>query len=303
MTSVDRSVEEVWTVRQSVRLRFMVLAVGAAVSGSGCSSMVSRATVGMADSLGHAVRSQNDPETVRQAAPAFLVLVDGMIAEAPEDVELLTKGAELYSSYTAAFVDDAARARRLSDRGRDYGLRALCEAVPATCGFETVAYPDFERALTAVDPDEVSVLYAAAGAWATWIQARRDDWNAVADKARVDAMIRRVIDLDPTLEDGGPYLYVGVLETLLPKALGGRPDEGRAAFERAFEMSGGRNLMAKVLLAREVARQTFDRELHDRLCREVLAAPVEAPGLTLSNALAQQEATRLLETSEEWFGE
>ena len=116
-------------------------------------------------------------------------------------------------------------------------------------------------------------------------------------------MVRRVLELDPTLDDGGPYLYVGVLETLLPKALGGRPEEGRAAFERAFEMSEGRNLMAKVLLAREVARQTFDRELHDRLCREVLAAPVEAPGLTLANALAHEEAVRLLETSDDWFGE
>jgi hypothetical protein len=277
-----------------------------AISGivlSGCSSMVSRATGRMTDNLGRAVRGQNDPETVRQAAPAFLVLVDGLIEDAPDNVELLTTGADLYSSYTGAFVDDPDRARRLATRGRDYGLRALCRAVGDTCGFESAPYDEFERRLTSVGRDDVAVLYAAAGAWATWIQAHRDDWDAIAEKARVDAMIQKVLDLDPTFDDGGPYLYVGVLATLLPKALGGRPDDGRQAFERAFEMSGGRNLMAKVLLAREYARQVFDRQLHDRLCREVLEASVEAPGLTLSNALAHEEAARLLASSEEWFGE
>jgi len=277
-----------------------------AVSGlalSGCSTLVSRATGGMADNLGRAVRAQDDPETVRQAAPAFLVLVDGLIEDSPDSVELLTTGADLYSSYTAAFVDDPERARRLSTRGREYGLRALCEARRSTCAIATAPYEGFERALASVTRDEVAVLYTAAGAWATWVQAHRDDWDAVAEKARVDAMIRKVLELDPTFDDGGPYLYVGVLETLLPKALGGRPDEGRQAFERAFELSGGRNLMAKVLLAREYARQAFDRELHDRLCREVLQAPTEAPDLTLSNALAKEEAARLLASSADWFGE
>ncbi len=279
----------------------MIAASGLAIAG--CSTMVSRATGRMADNLGRAVRAQNDPETVRQAAPAFLVLIDGMVQDAPDSVELLVTGADLYSSYTGAFVDDPERARRLSTRGRDYGLRALCQAVRSTCGIGSTPYEDFERVLASVGRDDVAVLYAAAGAWATWIQAHRDDWDAIAEKARVDAMMRKVLELDPTFDDGGPYLYVGVLATLMPKALGGRPEEGREAFEQAFELSGGRNLMAKVLLAREYARQVFDRELHDRLCREVLEAPTEVPGLTLSNALAKEEAARLLASSEDWFGE
>ncbi len=281
----------------------MAMVVTSGLALSGCSAVVSRTTGRMADNLGRAVRAQDDPETVRQAAPAFLVLVDGLIEDSPDSIELLTTGADLYSSYTGAFVDDAERARRLSDRGRDYGLRALCQAVRPTCGIASAPYEEFERALVSVGRDDVTVLYSAAGAWATWIQAHREDWDAIADKARVDAMVSRVLDLDPTFDDGGPYLYVGVLATLLPKALGGRPEEGRRAFERAFELSGGRNLMAKVLLAREYARQAFDRDLHDRLCREVLEAPTEAPGLTLSNALAKDEAARLLASSEDWFGE
>ena len=59
--------------------------------------------------------------------------------------------------------------------------------------------------------------------------------------------------------------------------------------------------MVKVLYARYYARLVFDRPLHDRLLREVLEADPRAPGLTLSNTLARQQAHRLLEGAEEFF--
>ena len=57
------------------------------------------------------------------------------------------------------------------------------------------------------------------------------------------------------------------------------------------------------MLASRYARLVFDRELHDRLCREVLEADAEEPGLTLTNTLAQEEARRLLDDSEDYFGD
>jgi len=277
--------------------------LGAMLALGACSAVVSSTTGRMADSVAGALADHNDPETVRQAAPAYLVLLDGMIAEDPDNAELLAAGAELYSTYAGAFVDDPERAARLARTGRDYGWRGLCRQHRPSCGTWSAPYGEFEAAVRTVEVKDVPVAFACAGAWAVWISVNRSDWTAVADKARVDALIRRVIELDPSYRDGAPYLYLGVLETLLPAALGGRPEEGRRYFERAVELSGGRNLMAKVLLASEYARLTFDRDLHDRLCREVLEASPEAPGLTLSNALAQERARRLLETSGEYFGE
>lgn len=270
---------------------------------SGCSMMLSSTTGRMADSLAGAIVNQNDPETVRQAAPAYLVLLDGLIADEPDNRDVLLAGAELYSSYAAAFVDDPQRAKRLASKGRDYGWRGLCQQHRPMCGTWTAPYDQFESAVATLEGRDVPAAFTCAGAWATWIRANREDWSAVADKARVDALVRRVVELDPEYRDGAPYLYLGVLETLLPAALGGHPEEGRRNFERAVELSGGRNLMAKVLLASEYARLTFDRELHDRLCREVLDASPEEPGLTLSNALAQDQARRLLASSDEYFGE
>ena len=94
---------------------------------------------------------------------------------------------------------------------------------------------------------------------------------------------------------------MGVLSTQLPPEYGGKPEVGRQHFERANELSNGHNLMVNTLFAKYYARLVFDKELHDRLLNEVLASDIEAPGLTLSNALAQQDAQLLLEESNEFF--
>jgi hypothetical protein len=269
----------------------------------GCSSMMASATSDLAESLTRAVLDQNDPETVRQGAPAYLLLIDGLIADDPENLDLLLAGASLYSSYAGAFVDDPERAARLSRKGRDYGWAALCRSNTGTCGIWSAPYEDFERVVNGIGDKDLPALYGAGEAWGSWIRANTDDWSAIADKARVDAIMQRVVALDETYKDGAAFLFLGVLATLLPESAGGRPERGRADFERVIELSNGRNLTAKVLLARAYARLIFDRELHDRLCREVIEADPVAPGLTLANTMAQEEARELLGSSEEYFGD
>ncbi len=257
----------------------------------------------MSESLASSILNSNDPETVRQGAPAYLLMIDGFITDDPENPDVLMTGARLYSSYAGAFVDDEARARLMSLKARDYGCSALCLSNKTTCGIWEQPYDQFEPVIEALDHKDIETTYVAAMAWATWIQMNRDDWVAVADKARVEAMMLRVVALEEGYQRGSAHLYLGVLATLLPEALGGKPEEGRRHFEKSIELSGGRDLIAKVLLASDYARLIFDRELHDRLCREVLEADPEFEGLTLSNTLAQREAKALLDDSEDYFGE
>jgi hypothetical protein len=97
------------------------------------------------------------------------------------------------------------------------------------------------------------------------------------------------------------HTYLGILNSLRPPALGGRPDVAKAHFERSIELSAGLDLSTKVEYARRYARMMFDQELHDRLLEEVIAAPTQAPGRTLFNVLAKRDAAELLETSTEYF--
>ena len=267
---------------------------------SGCASSAMRS---VADSLSLAITNQNDLETVRDGEPAYLLLIDGFILNDPDNEDLLLAGARLYDTYAGIFVEDKARAARLSDKAHDYARRALCQPYPTVCQHDKTAFDDFAREIVRVDADELSLLYGYATAWVGWIQAHSDDFLAIAELPKVEFAFEHIIKLDPRYERGQAQLYLGVLRTLRPPALGGKPEVGRKHFENAIKYSDGRNLYAKVEFARRYARLIFDQELHDKLLNEVLDAEPKESGLTLSNTLAQQQARQLLDSSAAYFEE
>jgi len=267
----------------------------------GCATMVSSAASKMADNISLAIRNQDDPATVRDGAPAYLLMIDGLIEGDNEDVDLLLAGARLYGSYTSAFIDDEVRARRLSGKALGFARRALCIDVAPVCQASGGKLDEFELSMESTSTVDLRVMYAYAVAWASWIQINSDDWNALADLSKVTALFERCVVLDEAYDGGGAHLYLGVIKSLMPPALGGKPELARAHFERAHELSEGKNLMVNVLMARHYARMVYDRELHDRLLTEVQAARADYDGYTLINMLAKIEADRLLAESAEFF--
>lgn len=265
---------------------------------TGCASLVS----GAADDLSRAILNHDDPATVKAAAPAYLLMIDSLIGEEADDDELLRQGASLYAAYTGVFIDDAERAKRLSDRAFLYGRQGICEYMEELCDVRRMPFAELESALAALDDeDDLPYLAALAQSWLVWIRAHADDWSAVADLPRTALILETVLRIDETYNDGNAHVYLGILKTLRPPALGGKPDEAREHFERAIEISGGHNLGAKVALAENYARLLFDRELHDRVLREVITADARVSGLTLMNVIAQQRAQELLASADEYF--
>lgn len=268
---------------------------------SGCASIVGSVTGGLAANLSAAILNSDDPAMIRDGAPSYLILIDSLVAGSPDSPALLAQSAELYSAYAGAFVDDPVRAARMHDKAKAQILRATCLSLKDACGLETRDFDEYSAWVDAQDLESVPALYNLGSIWAGWIQGNSADFSAIAQLARVKALIQRVADLDPEYANGGAFLYLGVFETLLPPAMGGRPELGRQHFERALAISNERNLIVKVMLADQYARLMFDRELHDQLLQEVLAANVQAPGLTLMNTVAQERAQLLLDSADDYF--
>jgi hypothetical protein len=268
---------------------------------SGCSFFISSATVDMTENLSQAILNNNDLATVKDGAPAYLLMVDSLLYRNPDNESLLRGASDIYTAYTTVFVKDQARAKKLTEKALGYALRAICVRRPKTCGFREVNFQEFKNTILSLDIKDVPDLFTLGTAWAAWIQMHRKDWGAVAEISRVEAIMKRGIELDEFYQDGDAHLYLGVLATFLPPAMGGKPDVGRKHFERALEISKDKNLMAKVLYAQHYARLVFDRKLHDRLLNEVLESKTDVPGYTLSNTLAQKRAKELLESGEDYF--
>jgi hypothetical protein len=232
---------------------------------------------------------------VRSGAPAYLLLLDSLIAEEPDNASLLLAGANLYGSYATGLVTDVPRQKILTADALDYGRRGLCLRQKALCEALERPYKELGPVVEQTGANDLDVLYGYAATRLGWIQARADDWKAVAELPKVELLLQRVLALDPGYERGRAQLYLGALNALRPAALGGKPEEAKRHFEAAIRYSDGRDLIAKVEYARRYARLVYDRELHDRLLQEVLAADPREPRRTLSNVLAQRLARDLLQ--------
>lgn len=255
----------------------------------------------LSDNLAKGVTENQDPELVAEALPAYLVTMDGLIANWPHKAPLLRSGASLYSAYGSLFVEEAERQQLHTAKALGYAERAACEEHKNFCDLRSLSAPRIEERLAKAKTKHVPSLYTLGTVWASYIQTHSDDWKAVADLARVQALLEKVVELDEGYELGQANLYLAVLHNLLPAALGGHPEVAQTYFEKAIELSEGKNLYAKVLYAQHYARMAFDQELHDTLLTEVLEAEALAPGLTLQNTFAQQEAKRLLSESADYF--
>lgn len=255
----------------------------------------------MMASLSRSILNNNDPAMVESGAPAYLIMVDGLIDRDPDSPDMLSSGAELYNAYSDAFVTDRERKKKLADKAMDYALKSVCLAQSSACALKQQPFEQFRLVVNAMETDDLPYLFALGNAWASWIMAHKDDFNALADIARIEAIMNRIIELDETYRDGAAYLYLGTLATFLPPALGGKPEQGKRCFEKAVSISEGKNLMAKVVYANLYAKMMFDRPLFDQLLNEVIKADPNIDGYTLSNTCAQQQARKLLDEADDYF--
>ena len=278
-----------------------LIAVSILLLNAGCASLMSNAASGLADNLSAAVLNQNDPETVRDGAPAYLLLLDSFLEGSPEDPALLSAAANLYATYGSVFADDPERAARLTERARGYSSKAMCNSYRTACSWDGMLFEDYEATLDDLTERHADVVFSHGLASLAYIRAHTNDYTAIAMLPYSQTLLERYLEINDGSDDGTIHTYLGILNTILPASLGGEPEKGRAHFERAIELSGGRNLGAKVEFAEGYARLIYERELHDRLLNEVTAADPIEPGNTLLNVLAQRRAEELLASADDYF--
>ena len=71
---------------------------------AGCASLVGNVTGGLVDDLSDAILDSDDPATVRDGAPAYLLMLDALLRGDPHNANLLRGAATLNGAYATAFV-------------------------------------------------------------------------------------------------------------------------------------------------------------------------------------------------------
>ncbi|MFC1763951.1 TRAP transporter TatT component family protein [Planctomycetota bacterium] len=300
------------------RILLVSIAVVMGVFGTGGCSIKKMAINSLADALsesGSVYASDNDPELIRQALPFSLKLIEGLLAESPENRNLLLAAASGFTQYAYAFVqedadrlevDDIAasdrvrlRARNLYLRARDYGLRGLAAKYP---GIIEALQKDPSTALKKTTAKDMPFLYWTAAAWAGAINVSRDQPDLIAELPQVDALIDRAMALEPDFSDGALYTFMIAYEFARTQSEEEAIAKARLHFERAVALSQGQQVSPYLALAEAVSVTEQNREEFVQLLQKALAIdPDLQPETRLANIIGQIRAQWLMEQIDELF--
>ncbi len=249
---------------------------------------------------------QRDIVLAEQGIPAYLLILDGLIEHSPKNKNLLLNGSKSFSVYTAAFVGDKnpERNKILAEKAKEYAFRAFSIHNKKFGKIKDKPHAEFISFLPNLSKKDVPYLYYVATSWASWIEANSESLDLIADLPKVQSLLERIIELDESYNYGASHTFMGVLLSIRPPSLGGKPEKARKHFERAIELSLGNFLPSYVIYAKFYARPFYKKELFHDLLNKVLNSSVDkVPELTLVNSLAQKQAIELIENArkEEYF--
>ena len=108
---------------------------------------------------------------VRDGAPAYLILLDGLISNAPDDKFLLRQSAVLHSAYAGAFVDDQDRSKLLAGKAKNLAIRASCLSLKGGCELKDMNYRELTDGIEEQPASSIELLYTLASTRIGRIQA------------------------------------------------------------------------------------------------------------------------------------
>jgi len=268
---------------------------------SSCQLLLTPITNKISDDLASAILNHDDVSLIEDGLPAYLIMLDALIVGNPKNTKLLFAAAELNSAYAMAFVSEPERKQLMTKKAWDLATQAACMRNKKLCGIDSMSFAEVASTVSELSLKDVPTIYGVMSTWASWLDAHQSDYGALAQLPSVHVLLDRLLGLDENYYLGAPHLYKAVLDSIIPPLLGGNLERAREHFEKVIELSSGKNLYAKVLMAKQYARLAFDRTLHDKLLNEVISADPKVKGFTFQNVLAQKLATELLNSADEYF--
>jgi hypothetical protein len=265
--------------------------------------MVVRGSQTILDSGIDSMNRETDLQLARDAMPANLKLIEGMLIEDPKNAELRLYAAEGFYGYSFGFIEteNPARAKQLYRRCYGHAQLALQQA-GVNINPETASPEAVEDAVGKAGKKAVPALFWTANCLGKWIDMSRDDLALVASLANVAILMQRVLELDNEFYFGGAHIFFGVYYGGRSPMLGGDFARAEAEFQRAAEINDNKLLIVNLLQAEFLDRQRLDQQAFNQRLTAILEAPDDLyPEMALINGIAKQKAALLLDLEGEWF--
>jgi len=259
-----------------------------------------------------------DPEIAEMSGIPLLKVIEAFHYDNPNNKTYRILLARGYATYGFAFLEwnmlrtqnvepeiyekNFRRAKQFYSKGKEHSLDVLKKrnSFAKALNKDLASY---KKAVNQFGKNDVPTLFWAAFNWGSLINLSKDSPSSIAELPKVEALMRRVLELDENFYYGGPNLFFGVYYGARPKMFGGDPEKSRLHFEKAIKAYERKFLLAQVTYAMTYAVQYQDRALFESLLNEVLSAnPAALPEQRLGNEIAQRKAKWLLEHADQFFG-
>lgn len=287
-----------------------------ALGGCDVAKFTADSTAGLFTRAAPAFESYWDYDLAGEALPATIVQFEGILRVIPDNEAILAQLSQAYIAYAYGWVEadvealefegdyDEAEVQRR--RARMMYLRALDLTRHAVrlhnSGVDSAVggtVEDLEGWLQEfVTEQDAEILLWHGYAWGSYINAAKDDMEAVADLEYAKAFVARSIELDPDYYHAAGYTFMGVAAA---SEMAGDMDEAKAYFEKAMAGTERRALQVQVNMARYYAVKKGDRELFDKLLAEAMDAHDPLPEARLANVMARQRAALYIENADQLF--
>lgn len=269
-----------------------------------------------------AMQQEADFDFAARAMPASLKTVEAFHMVDPENMTLKGILAEGFCQYSSGFIEDewelakvagdldqadyqSQRASKAFLRCMGYALEILGKSWQKAILGEA---GEVEKRVGKTGWDQRDALMWAAIGLGGSINHNKDDPQMLAQVSKAKIMLERVVALDDKHNNKNqakralPHIALGLMQLSIPKALGGNPEAGKGELDRAIEITEGKFLLAKVLMARQYAVAVQDAALFKKILIEVLQTdPAIWPDQRLANEIAHRRAYRYLKMQKELF--
>ncbi len=246
--------------------------------------------------------ASDDTVILGNTLEAWLLVVDTLVKESPENRNLLVFACRLYAYYGFGWVidEDPERGRKLYRKGIDYGMRALRMNEPFRKALDGNVLP--EEAVKFLDPEkDLPAAFYTSLALGVLLISSLDVPEVLILGDTFKELALWAVDVDETFHNGAGHTLIGIYYGIMPGILGGGPDKSRRHFDRAIELDETL-LLHYWGYARYYPTLTGDEEHFDRLLDHIRKTPSGInESVTALNEVVKQKARRLDEQRNHWF--
>lgn len=274
-------------------------------------------TVGLFTRAAPAFESYWDYDLAGEAVPATIVQFEGILRVIPDNESILAQLSQAYVAYAYGWVEADVEALEFegdyeeADVQRGRARMMYLRAVDLTRHWVRLHNGDVDNAVKAsvedlegwlqnafVEEADAEMLLWHGYAWGSYINAAKDDMEAIADLAYAKAFVARSIELNPDYYNAAGYVFMGVATA---SEMAADMDEAKVYFEKALARTERRALQTQVNMARYYAVKTGNRELFDTLLTEVMDAHDPLPEARLANVMARERAALYIANADQLF--